>query len=1295
MFSPDRNSLRHVVLFLAAGLLAGGAFVSSAFALTLSGFSPLGGSANTEVTLKGSGFSPVTSVQFNGIGAWFQVVDDTTINTRVPSTGTTGPISLTAGATTVYSATNFFVGNQPWINSISPNGGSAGTAVTINGSSFSAITGVTFNGVNSSYVVNSTNQIVAVAPSGGATGDVIVHNLAGPSNGYYFYYPPTVASFAPAGATTGVTVHVYGTNLSITNTVRFNGTTATFNVVDNTHLTAYVPGGATSGPISVTSFAGTGSSSSSFFVGAPPTVSSVSPAGGPPGTIVTIDGSDFAGVTSVSIGGGNATFSVLSSTQIRATVPGTASTGALSVSNPSGTGTWTQSFYVGNAPVVSGFAPLLASVGNTVVVTGSGLAAATDVRFNGASATAFVANSDAQITATVPMAATNGHISIVNPAGTGTSVGSFSVAPRITGMLPSSVAASTAAGTMVSIAGDHFNGAFDVSFNGISAVFALVDDRSITAWVPQGATTGPVIVTTLSGSATGPAAFEVVSFSTPPHSPFATWPLAPDQNVPVVRATGNQYSQSACADSTGGAYVAWQDYRSGNWNIYLQRITAYGEIAPGWPVDGLPICALAGTHDSPKVLADLVGGVYVAWEDVRDGSQSYDIYCTRVTANGTIAYGWPASGRLVCGAQSDQQSPVLCTDAIGGAYVAWQDYRNWQWDIFVTRLLADGSFAPGWDASGVQVSSWNYNDYTPTLAPDGNGGAFVAWADQQNYANLSRVASSGLIAPGWPGGGIRITNFNSYQSLALVPDGLGNVILTAPYYSYAYALRFLGNATIDANWGGGSQFSSSYSLNRISATSDGQGGFLAAWEGSGQIYVVRYLQSGALANGWPWGGAALRNVGNSGSWPVIESDGYGGAIVTWQDNRSGRWDIYAQRIMANGSIASAWPANGAPVSYATGDQSDAVIVPSPIAGNIVVWQDRRNGNADLYTQNIGLSGKPGNLEPHVTSVSDVTNDQGGKLRIAWHASPLDTLPTAEIGTYGVWRLISGTQAVASMKRGAPLYKVTDAEVQPGVLRRERANAQDTWWEGVGSIPARAQATYSFVVSTLADSTSHARANEIYMVDAHANFGPYFWSSEPDSGHSVDNLAPATPTGLTAAFLPGSTQLHWHAVGDHDLARYEVHRGLSATFEVSPSTLVGTTSDTAFTDGSSGNAVYKLVAVDVHDNVSGPALTAPPAWLEASTPLPTELALSLPTPNPCATSAGLRLMLPKAAPVAAEVYDPAGRRVRTLVAGTLPAGEHAIAWNLTSDEGPRVAAGLYFVQVRAGSRNFLRRVIVLH
>ena len=136
---------------------------------------------------------------------------------------------------------------------------------------------------------------------------------------------PTISGFSPARGAAGASVTLTGTNLSDVDAVSFAGTAASFKVKSDTEVKAAVPLTAIDGPISVSAPDSTATSSSAFEV--KPTITSFSPASGPPGTQVIITGSGFADVTKVTFGGKRAAFSD-SSTQIVTAVPSKALTGA-------------------------------------------------------------------------------------------------------------------------------------------------------------------------------------------------------------------------------------------------------------------------------------------------------------------------------------------------------------------------------------------------------------------------------------------------------------------------------------------------------------------------------------------------------------------------------------------------------------------------------------------------------------------------------------------------------------------------------------------------------------------------------------------------------------------------------------------------------------------------------------------------------------------------------------------------------------------------------------------------------
>jgi hypothetical protein len=149
--------------------------------------------------------------------------------------------------------------------------------------------------------------------------------------------------------------------------------------------------------------------------------------------------------------------------------------------------------------------------------------------------------------------------------------------------------------------------------------------------------------------------------------------------------------------------------------------------------------------------------------------------------------------------------------------------------------------------------------------------------------------------------------------------------------------------------------------------SDGAGGAIVAWPDARStlngldIYAHHVLASGAPDPAWPVNGVTVCSVIREQGSPVIVSDGAGGAFVAWVDSRAGPTvgdlDVYAQHVLATGVVDPAWPANGTAVCTAAKAQFGPQML--RIAdGVIVTWTDARSGNPgdDIYAQHVQASG---------------------------------------------------------------------------------------------------------------------------------------------------------------------------------------------------------------------------------------------------------------------------------------------------------------------------------------------------
>ena len=228
-----------------------------------------------------------------------------------------------------------------------------------------------------------------------------------------------INSFSPLFASPGEIVILQGSGFIGVSAVQFaNGQSASFTVTADTQISATVPSGAVSGPTSILKSGSLVFSVQSFTaIGPGPYVDSFTPTTGNQGVQVTFTGVHFTGVTSVSFNGAAGTsVSVTADSQLRATVPAGATSGAITVTSPAGSWTTGTPFYL--PPSVASFSPSSGTPGTSVTINGANFLNASAVRFNGVSA-AYTVNTVTRITATVPAGASSGTISVTAPAGGG------------------------------------------------------------------------------------------------------------------------------------------------------------------------------------------------------------------------------------------------------------------------------------------------------------------------------------------------------------------------------------------------------------------------------------------------------------------------------------------------------------------------------------------------------------------------------------------------------------------------------------------------------------------------------------------------------------------------------------------------------------------------------------------------------------------------------------------------------------------------------------------------------------
>ncbi len=237
-----------------------------------------------------------------------------------------------------------------------------------------------------------------------------------------------------------------------------------------------------------------------------PEITNFEPVNGPPSTMITINGANFAGIGSVSFNGVQSEFSIITSSVIRAKVPTAASTGLISVTNAVGTAMSSEEFTV-LGPKITKFLPEAGVTGSRVVIYGENFIDINQVTIGGIP-TEFVVKTNGIITITVPLDAVTGPIVVSNFVGETASSVDFVVpaVPEISEFYPSS----GIVGTYITLVGVGFAHTRGIYFGRIKVPFEIDSDTQVRAMVPENASSCKIIIVTLGGRATSTSYFRVI-----------------------------------------------------------------------------------------------------------------------------------------------------------------------------------------------------------------------------------------------------------------------------------------------------------------------------------------------------------------------------------------------------------------------------------------------------------------------------------------------------------------------------------------------------------------------------------------------------------------------------------------------------------------------------------------------------------------------------------------------------------------------------------------------------------------
>lgn len=429
------------------------------------------------------------------------------------------------------------------------------------------------------------------------------------------------------------------------------------------------------------------------------------------------------------------------------------------------------------------------------------------------------------------------------------------------------------------------------------------------------------------------------------------WFSDPKLNTPVAPTGVNQITPAAVSDAQGGVIITWSQYATDpnlQWDIYAQRLDSHGQAV--WTAS-VAICTTTGIQDQPQIVSDQQGGAIITWQDTRSGTgdtlSDMDVYAQRIAGDGQIM--WSVNGVAISTAAEWQVNQVMAPDGLGGAIIAWDDGRSGNSQTYAQRVNQDGQVM--WQGDGILVVTAIAGRSEVDIVSDGFSGALIVWTDYRPV-NITNIYAQKLDPNGnriWSDQGKAICTVVGNQFGAHVAsDGFGGAIIS-------WADGRLGDEFLD-------------------------------------IYAQRINGTGTTM--WQSNGIPVTSAPGSQGKNAIISDGLGGAIIVWSDGRKETedTDIYAQRVNADGDML--WVADGVAVAATDEYQAEAALIQDGSGGAFVTWEDFYRGGTswNIFAQHIDSNGQvQWDADGIAVSTADegqnnpvIVSDGSGGSIIAWH-----------------------------------------------------------------------------------------------------------------------------------------------------------------------------------------------------------------------------------------------------------------------------------------------------------------------
>jgi subtilisin-like proprotein convertase family protein len=490
-----------------------------------------------------------------------------------------------------------------------------------------------------------------------------------------------------------------------------------------------------------------------------------------------------------------------------------------------------------------------------------------------------------------------------------------------------------------------------------------------------------------------------------PVSVNSQWVSGPSTNLAICTADQTQRETRVCNDGSGNTVILWRDYRNEatifGGDLYAQKLDIAGTSL--WSNNGNSIISEFGGQFDPKFINDDNNGFYLVWRTSPNSFQNYSLHAQRIDNDGNKL--WGSSNVTVQSGMGTTLNPSLMINEDGDLLIIWQlgltGTPN-SMDIYTQKINSNGIVQ--WGSNGLAVCLTSaISILGPKVISDQRGGAYVCWSDNRNGTSnfdiyAQKISNNGT--PLWSGNGIPIcTKTGNQGTKHIFSDNNGGAILfwediqETTYSIYGQKIDSTGNALWEPD--GRLLYSTTTPFSQYEFVLDRNKEIFFLWSTSeGNIYAQKVDYHGNLL--WSNSIPICTTQSSVSSLAIYKSD-VNGVVIAWLDDRNVNYDLFSQWISADGMTM--WSNNGVAICNENHEQSDYFITSDNFGGVVVTWADMRNGNFDVYAQNVDLRGELGTNRYQFQKIG--LNKTISNLNPSSDTLSISLLPLEETGYYAV------------------------------------------------------------------------------------------------------------------------------------------------------------------------------------------------------------------------------------------------------------------------------------------------------